>query len=77
MLFMPLPKLIHLFLRHDNSGTQKLLKTPFIVSVHLKILQLLKLKVAKINKWGFLIGSGDGKYFRKLIARGHLLGTKE
>ena len=40
------------FLRQYNSGTQKLVKIPFIDGMRLNILQLLKLKFSQINKRG-------------------------
>ena len=40
------------FLQGYTSGTQKVAKIPSIGSVYLNILQVLKLKFAKINKQG-------------------------
>ena len=48
---LPIPKFIR-FLCQYNSGTQKLVKTPFNGSILLNILQLLKLKFSKIDKRG-------------------------
>ena len=68
MFFMPTPTLFICFLCQYNSGTQKLVKTPFIDSILLNILQFLKLISSKIDKQG--VGGpnkvrGGGKNFRK------------
>ena len=49
------------FLQGYTSGTQKVVKNPLIDSIYLNILQVLKLKFAKINERGSQIRSGGGK----------------
>ena len=63
------------FQREYSSGTQKLVTMPLTDSIYLKMLQLLRLKLARINKQG---GAGGWENFSKISKRGaRLLGTKE
>ena len=45
----PKPILL-IFLRENTSGAQKVVKIPSIDSIYLNVLQVLKLKFAKLNK---------------------------
>ena len=67
------------FLRQYNSGIQKLVKIPFIDSILLNVLQLLKQRFSKIDKRGVQIRSEGWEKFSKIYKRGRgsLLGTKE
>ena len=68
MFIMPYLSLFIRFLYQYNSGTQKLVKIPFIGSMILNVLQLKKQKFSRIDKQRVQIMSGGN--FRKAISAG-------
>ena len=67
---MPTLRLISLIFYGNILVAEKGVKIPLIDSIYLNILQVLKLKFAKIDKRRVQIISGGWKNFQKLISGG-------